>query len=266
MNDKSKTTMMKKIFNTVVAGLVLVAAMTSCTNDPAGLTQITYYPVFTLEGGINGGSVYTVPVGSTYADPGYSAVEGSEDVTNKVVVTIADINGDPVSSISTDKPTLYTVTYTAVNADGFSASATRTVFVYDPSVTTSMAGTYSTDMTETKYGANKTAFSAYAASYGNTDQCVGIEFTELAPGIYSVNDLFGGWYEQIRGYGNSYAMTGYVCLNADNTIDLMSSLVAGWGDSLDYIKNGKYDPATGKISYSLSYAGQIFIDIVLNKD
>ena len=61
-------------------------------------------------------------------------------------------------------------------------------------------------------------------------------------------------------------MTGYVSLNPDNSISLLSSYIKGWGDGLDYIKDGKYDPETGTISYSLSYAGQIFMDIVLNKD
>ena len=95
---------------------------------------------------------------------------------------------------------------------------------------------------------------------------MGIKFTEYVPGIFYCNDLFGGWYEQIRGYGNSYAMTGYVCLNPDNTITLLSSYVKGWGDGLDYIDNGVYDPETGQISYNLSYAGSILIDVVLNKD
>ena len=253
---------MRNIFKTLATGLVVMAAMTSCTNDPDGLTQITYYPVFTLEGG----DVYTIGVGETYSEPGFTAIEGTEDVTNKVSVSIADIDGNPVSAISTAEPTLYTVTYSAVNADGFSASTQRTVFVYDPTVTTSIAGTYSTDMEATIYKNNGKTFADRAAYYGNTDQCTGIEFTELAPGIYYVNDIFGGWYEQIRGYGKSYAMTGYLCLNGDNTISLMSSYISGWGDSLDYIEDGKYDPATGQISYSLSYAGQIFMDIVLNKD
>ena len=61
-------------------------------------------------------------------------------------------------------------------------------------------------------------------------------------------------------------MTGYVSLNPDNTLTLQSSYIQSWGDGLDYIKDTAYDPATGKISYSLSYAGQIFMDIVLNKD
>ena len=61
-------------------------------------------------------------------------------------------------------------------------------------------------------------------------------------------------------------MTGYVSLNPDNTLTLQSSLIAGWGDGLDYIKDSQCDPAVGTIKYSLSYAGQIFMDIVLNKD
>ena len=253
---------MRNIFKTLATGLVVLTAMTGSTNDPDGLTQITYYPVFTLEGG----DVYTIGVGETCTGPGYSAVEGTEDVTSKVAVSIVDINGEPVNTISTAEPTLYTVTYSAVNADGFSASTQRTVFVYDPPVTYSLAGTYSTDMQATIYQSNGKTFADRAAYYGNTDQCTGIEFTELAPGIYYVNDIFGGWYEQIRAYGSNYAMTGYLCLNGDNTISLMSSYINGWGDSLDYIENGKVDPETGTISYSLSYAGQIFMDIVLNKD
>ena len=259
--------MMKKLFNTVVAGLALVFAMTSCTNEPDGLTQITYYPVFTLEGG----SIYTIPVGSTYTDPGYQAIEGSEDVTANVIITITDIDGNVVESIATDEPTFYTITYTAINVDGFEGSTQRTVFVYDPSVTVSMAGTYSTDMANSKYGKNLTPFSAYAASYGYTDQCTGLVFNELAPGIYEVNDLMGGWYEQIRGFGANYGagmgcMSGYVSLDGENKISLMSSYIEAWGDGLDWIKDGVYDPATESMSYSLSYSGQVTMTVVLNKD
>ena len=133
-------------------------------------------------------------------------------------------------------------------------------------MTASIAGTYSTDMAATKYGTAGKTFADYAPAYGNTTQCVGITFTEVAPGIYYVNDLLGGWYNQIRAYGTRYCMTGYVSLNPDNTLTLQSSLIAGWGDGLDYIKDSQCDPAAGTIKYSLSYAGQIFMDIVLNKD
>ena len=76
----------------------------------------------------------------------------------------------------------------------------------------------------------------------------------------------GRWYNQIRAYAAKYCMTGYVNLDAENNIHLISSYISGWGDSLDYLKDGKYDPETGQITYSLSYANQIFMDIVLNKE
>jgi hypothetical protein len=262
--------MMKNIIKTVVMSAVVALAMTSCSDtDPAGLTRITYYPVFTLEGG----SIYSVPVGSSYADPGYKAVEGTEDVTAKVVTAITDIDGNPVDAITTTEPTFFTVTYSAVNVDGFEASAQRTVFVYDPSVTVSMEGIYSTDMANSMYlyKGTPTPFATMTKSYGYTDQCTDLEFTELAPGIYEVNDLMGGWYEQIRGFGANYgagmgSMTGYVSLDGDNKISLMSSYIEAWGDGLDWIKNGVYDPATGVMSYDLSYAGSVNMTVVLNKD
>lgn len=60
-------------------------------------------------------------------------------------------------------------------------------------------------------------------------------------------------------------MTGYIALNDDNTLTLISSYVAGWGDSLDSLTDAAYDPANATISYKLSYAGgQIKMDVVLN--
>jgi hypothetical protein len=247
---------MKKIY---LFGLMLCAmafGFTSCSNDDELTdTRVTYYVNMDLQG-----DAFTlVPLGTVYDDAGCKAELNGEDYTSKIVTTgLKDVDVNTVG--------FYDITYTAVNPDGYSASASRTVVVYDPSVTASLAGTYSVDMDASTYGANKDAFSARAAGYGNTTQCVGITFDEVAPGIYYVNDLLGGWYNQIRAYGTKYCMTGYVSLNPDNTLTLQSSYISGWGDGLDYIKDTAYDPATGKISYSLSYAGQIFMDIVLNKD
>lgn len=232
-------------------GALVALSLTSCDKDTEGVTDVTYYPVITLEG-----SDVLLSLGESYVDPGYSADLGGEDVTSQVVVS---------DNIDTSSIGLYKVSYTVTNPDGFSATATRNVIVYDSSVTLDMEGSYDTDMTETKYGAAKNPFSAYAASYGNTSQCTGIEFTKLAPGFYYCNDVFGGWYHQIRGYAERYCMTGYLSLSNDGSIDLVDSYVAGWGDSLDYLDGGYYDAENGVISYSLSYAGVIFMDIVLNK-
>jgi len=228
---------------------LLALSLASCDKETEGLTDLTYYPVITLEGGD-----VLLGIGDTYVDPGYSADLGGEDVTSQVVVTN---NIDP-SSIG-----LYQVNYTVTNSDGFSASATRNVIVYDPSVNVYIGGEYETDMTATLYGTAGRTFADYAAGYGNTDQCVGIIWTEIAPGFYYVNDLFGGWYEQIRAYGARYAMTGYVTVDNDYNIELVDSYIAGWGDSVDYIDGGKFEDGT--ITYFVSYAGQIFMDLVLHR-
>lgn len=247
---------MKKIY---LFGLMLCAVvfgLTSCSKDDQHTdTRITYYVNMYLQGD----EMTLVPLGTAYTDAGCKADLNGEDYTSKIVT-------DGVEDVDVNTVGFYDITYSAVNPDGYAASVSRTVVVYDPTVTASIAGTYSTDMAATKFGTAGETFADYAPAYGNTTQCVGITFTEVAPGIYYVNDLLGGWYNQIRAYGTKYCMTGYVSLNPDNTLTLQSSYIPGWQDGLDYIKNTACDPAAGTIKYSLSYAGQIFMDIVLNKD
>ena len=248
---------MKKIF---FYGLMLgmsVFGLTSCNNDDYEKTdsRLTYYVNIEMQGD----EMMLVPIGTSFTDPGVKATLAGQDCLDRVKIVGAD-------QVDVNTVGFYDIEYSAVNDDGFSASVSRTVVVYDPSVTATIAGTYSTDMAASLYGTAKQTFAVRAAGYGNTSQCVGIKFTEFVPGIFYCNDLLGGWYDQIRAYGGNYAMTGYVCLNPDNSISLLSSYIKGWGDGLDYIEDGKYDPETRTISYSLSYAGQIFMDIVLNKD
>ena len=247
---------MKKIYLFGLLLCMMALGLTSCNKDDQSTdTRVTYYVNMDLQGD----EFTLVALGTPYNDAGCKAELNGEDYTPKVVA-------EGIQKVNVNKVGFYDITYTAVNPDGYSASVSRTVVVYDPSVTASIAGTYSTDMAATKYGKAGKTFADYAPAYGNTTQCVGITFTEVAPGIYYVNDLLGGWYNQIRAYGTKYCMTGYVSLNPDNTLTLQSSLIAGWGDGLDYIKDSQCDPAAGTIKYSLSYAGQIFMDIVLNKD
>ena len=248
---------MKKILFYSLTACMVMLGFTSCNDDEDALsdTKLTYYVDLQMQGD----EFMLVPIGTPFVDPGCKAELSGEDYTSNIITT-------GVSDVDVNQVGFYDIVYSAVNPDGYAASATRTVCVYDPSVTESLAGSYQPDMTGTKYGTKGYTFADYAASYGNTAQCTGITFTEEAPGIYYVNDIFAGWYWQIRAYGTKYCMTAYVNLDKDNTVHLLSSYISGWGDSLDYLENGKYDPETGGITYSLSYAGQIFMDIVLNKE
>lgn len=256
---------MKKHISLISACMLAVATFTACDKSSEDTTSITYYPVIEL----NGETINRVALGTQFTEPGYKAMEGSNDITGKVTTSVTNVaTGEELPAVPTDAVGMYRITYSAVNVDGFASSTSRDVIVYNPHVTVTMAGSYDTDMNATVYVPNGKTFADAAAGYGFTDQCSGITFTELAPGFYYCNDLFAGWYSQVRGYaaqnGTRYDMTGYISLNDDNTITLISSYVAGWGDSLDSLTDGVYDPANATISYKLSYAGgQIKMDVVL---
>ena len=228
-------------------------AFSSCNDDKDELTdsRLTYYADLQMLGD----EFMLVPVGSAFVDPGCTGTLAGEDITSKIVVEGAD---------EVDPNTLgfYYITYSAVGSDGYPASVERTVCVYDPSITLDISGSYDVDMGNSWYQQART-YADRAAYYGNVSQCTGITFDMIVPGIYYVNDIFGGWYEQIRGYGSRYAMTAYVSVDNDGNIDLLSSYIAGWGDSVDYLEDGIF--VDGQISYSLCYASQIYMDIVLNR-
>ncbi len=248
---------MKKILFFSLTACLVMLGFTSCNDDDDARTdtKLTYYVDLQMQGD----DFVLVPIGTSYVDAGCKAELKGEDYTSSVVTTGLD-------NVDVNQVGFYDIVYSATNPDGYSVSVSRTVCVYDPTVSESLAGSYQPDMAGTKYGTRGYTFADYAASYGNTSQCTGITFTEAAPGIYYVNDIFAGWYSQIRGYGAKYEMTGYVNLDKDNNIHLLSSYISGWGDGLDYLENGKYDPETGVITYDISYAGVIFMNIVLNKE
>ena len=215
-----------------------------CEKTTEGLTKVTYYVNFEL----NGDDPMLVSMGSTFSDPGVIAMEGEEDVTASVAVN-SDVNADQIG--------LYSVSYSAANADGFSSSIKRTVIVYDPEITTDASGNYTVDSSV-----------SYRNMSGEQVPFKGdfsVSVTLVAPGIFAVSDFLGGWYDQGAAYGSTYAMKGYFKLNADNTIEPLSSLVAGWGDSMDNMKDGKYDPETGQISWYIDYAGTMTFYVIMNK-
>lgn len=233
---------MKKI---ILSLMVFCSALTfwSCSEDSQDPSKVTYYITYTM----NGDEVMTVPVGGTFDDPGVVAMEGETDVTANVKID---------SNVDTNKVGVYTVTYSATNVDGFDSSISRTVAVYDPAITEDMSGTYTVDPAQSNRDAN--------GSVSNFANSFTVTLTALAPGVYEVSDFLAGWYDQGSGYGSTYAAIGYCTLNGDNTITMLSSSVAGWGDSLTSLTNASYDPATSTVTWDADYAGMLF-HVVMNK-
>jgi hypothetical protein len=233
---------MKKIIFSLLICTSLLTLWSCKDKDSYDDSKVTYFVKMALKGD----DVMSIAKGSTFTDPGAVATEGTEDISSKIAVT---------SDLDASKVGVYTVTYTATNVDGYSSSVSRTVAVYDPvAPTTDLAGTYTVAPgTYRLRGEAKTAYSGQS-----------VTITKLASGVFAISDFLGGYYDQRAGYGSRYALTGYFQLNSDNTLTPISSYVAGWGDSLSDLKDAKYDPSTGAISFDAVYANMDFF-ITLTK-
>ena len=215
---------------------------TSCNDDNDQLTdtRVTNYILLT----VNGDEVVYVDANSTYTDEGCTAEAGGQDVTSKVQTT---------NPVDTKNIGPYIVTYRATNEDGFSSEASRYVYVGSPLVGTVSDGSY-----RQTYNGDGSPKAQVAWSGFN------IEMLTDGNGLYWVEDLMGGYYEQRAGYGSRYAMNGYLQVNADNTVDMVGGGgVPGWGDAYDDFANGVFDPETNTISYCVTYAGMDF-NVILN--
>ena len=231
---------MKKILYSFLVCLLFI--FTSCEKDTQDTSKITYYVTYDIKGG----KTFLVPVGTSYVEPGVIAMEGDKDVTSSMKTT---------GTVDANKIGVYPVTYSAVNVDGFASSEIRTVVVYDPAIKTDISGKYTLAGTSYRLRAGaKVPFSGYP-----------VDIEKVAPGVFAVSDFFGGYYDKKAAYGSSYAMTGYVSLKSDNTLEVLSSKIAGWGDSLDTLDNGIFNAATNSIHWEASYAGSMTFFVDLNK-
>ena len=249
---------MKHIFKTftLFLAIVLLSGCHKITSD--GVTFVTSYPIFTMLGD----NPLYIELGATFTDPGVVVMEGETDITSKLNVT---------GSVRTNQTGLYYVTYSAVNKDGFPGSASRKVYVYDPTMTTDISGSYTVDLANS----NRYTFSdGSVIEYSDMGAMYGGDFSEFTveikssflPGYFSVNDLFGGYYVAGRLYDSRYLMGGIIALNRDNSIVVVESRVPGWGDSLNDLEDGFYDPDTQTIEWGAIYADSYSFNVVLNKN
>ena len=163
-------------------------------------------------------------------------MEGETNPQAKVIVT---------DNINNQVPGIYSVTYSATNEQGFSASASRTVYVAAES---GIVNLYVGEMWTPK--------GSYLS--GGTHL-----ITDNGDGTYQMDDIMGGYYCW-------YTYPGYDAMGYDFFAEFNFSLAADGtmtqvGDVGDWyfagqvelsLMSGKYDSATGVVSFSSSYGGQ----------
>lgn len=207
-----------KRLNLLILSVLLVAFAGCHKVTTEGVTQTTYYVDLALEGD----DYIFLAKGSSFVEPGYSAIENDEDISSRVVVT---------SNINSNTPGAYTVNYKVANQDGFTKTASRTVIVYPTTgYTTDVSGLYQSDLYREV---------TPSGSGGKTPSMPLVTFDAIPVGngttVYEVNDLLGGWYSS-RYYdgGESSAYLdgvgwGIVAIDAAGNITILDSYIPLWG-------------------------------------
>ncbi|MGE5521108.1 MAG: immunoglobulin-like domain-containing protein [Candidatus Dadabacteria bacterium] len=128
----------------------------SCKEDltSEGVSRVTTYVKLTM----TGENFMSIPVGSSYTEPGIAAKEG--ETTVDVTTT---------GTVDTSKPGVYTISYGATNKDGFPVSEDRIVCVYDATA----------------------AANDFSGNYARTSNGSVAVWKKVAPGMYTVNNPGG---------------------------------------------------------------------------
>ena len=207
---------MKKI---LLITLLVAFVFSSCKKDTQDISRITTYASMSM----NGASNMFWQLNTAFVDPGCKAMEGTTDLTSKIVVT---------SNVDITKYGKYTITYKVQNSDGFDASVSRTVYVCEK--TAALNGFYKSTISRNNAGTIASRGPFTVVLYG------------VANGNYKISDLLGGWYDFGSAYGSTYAGSAVLKLNADNTFSIVSANSLAWGYPCEFTSGttSTYDAGT----------------------
>ncbi len=221
--------------------LLVTMVFFSCEKETEDVSRITYYCDVELEGD----PIVLIALGTDYVEPGYTASEGDEDVTESVTVS---------GEVNTSQTGQYTLSYTAVNSDGFPKTITRTVIVYDPTPSPIESGFYHVSPQSTRVPGPSTEFESSPAE----------TIYQSTPGVFYISDLFGGYYSVGRGYGPAYATGGYVAYDGTN-FSLVESEITPWGNKFSSV-SGTYDQGTKTLFLAVVWESGYTFNLIIIKD
>ncbi len=202
--------MKKLLLYTTLVALTLV----SCNADleSEGISRITYFPEFVLEGE----DFYIIDEGDPFVEPGISVLEQGSVIpfTSTFKGRYTGFSG---STIGTDADQ-YNLTYDAVNKDGFAASESRTIAAVNTGdLLTSIEGAYSADPVRIN-----------GVSYHPNLVLI----WKTAPNVYEISCSVAGFYADGRGDGDgSLASGGTITVNnlATNSFTFTPGFIQAFG-------------------------------------
>lgn len=226
---------MKKLFLYGLAFGMMTLGLTSCNDGEDQLTdtRVTHFAELTLLGD----TYIEINAGDPYTEPGFTATENGEDISDRVVVT---------GQVDPNTGGIYNPTYTVSNVDGFAVSDSRTVMVFDKN---SLVSAY---YGESQYGARH---------YYNAP----ISISSLGGNYYLISDILGGFYA----YGRypqylgtlDFLLDAVIQLNDDNSIDLVQFGDWYWGSDVPELLNGSYDPSTGTVLFEMDFGAPFTVTL-----
>jgi hypothetical protein len=241
-----------KITRNILLAISLIAVM-SCEKkiDSDGLSKITYYPNFTM----NGDAEMLLSVGADFTDPGVVATENGNEIPNTVTVT-GDFFSGAVSSVNTDVADKYIINYSATNSDGFAGTISRSVYVYNTGdLVNSIEGLYTS--TIYRSGALKFVDLPY------------VMIVKTGTDEYTITDAIGGYYDIGRAYGATYRASGLTIIANDISANDFSFSpasigVGAFGGVLDgFVMT--VDPITKTITLDSSWDAGYTFNVILTQ-
>ncbi len=214
---------MKNIIKIITLIIFSGALITSCSSDEdtANVSQITSYPIIT----INGDAEIFIEQGTAYNEEGAISTEDGSEIETVISYGSGTYFGD--AGVDTSSPDQYVVSYSATNKDGFDGSAFRTVWVAKTGdLVNSIEGLYLSSVQR-------------APDFTVTAQYTDLEYVIIkstGANTYELTHAVGGYYDYGRGYGFGYAArNAEITANniATNDFSITQAQFPIWGNTVD---------------------------------
>lgn len=178
---------MKKIlYNLIVCAGVLTFA--ACDDSVEDNSRLTYLVDLQVEK-----AAIEHQVNTEFTAPKFTATENGVDVSAKVTVKGLD-------KVDEDKIGIYPISYSVANSDGYLSTAKQTVYVVDLNADTDISGDYKIDVSSSSGQKGSEQPVPFSSAYPLT-------IKKVATSIFTISDLFGGWFNLQQGWGGDFAFS-----------------------------------------------------------